>query len=65
MQNWNVKPTVFQDGIVGDLVDPQCAHCGRSGLPLILFGDQTHEADTAYALVCSNCLHESLTLLQG
>lgn len=53
------KPAVFKDGVVGDLVEPQCHHCGRSGLPLILFGDQEHAVDTQWALVCQNCLAEA------
>lgn len=60
---WNVRPTVFETGVVPDITNATCVHCGRGPVPLILFGDQTHAADTPYALVCQDCLQEAATLL--
>lgn len=60
---WNVRPTIFEDGIVPDITDAQCVHCGRGGIPLALLGDQTHAAETQYALVCYECLREVATIL--
>lgn len=65
VKQWNVVPTVFPTGVVAGIALPQCAHCGRGALPLILFGDQTHATNTPYALVCQDCVADARKLLQA
>lgn len=48
MPRWSVAPTVFRDGIIAGIDTPQCAHCGRWGLPLVQLGTQTLTVTTDF-----------------